>query len=82
MTTRHDTVTYPSTTHTAIKADYGILVNNTDILVNSEDYYIDGSMVMRNTQVALGIRCNDRVILCNSRDIDCNGATICRNIEY
>jgi len=41
------------TTHTETKPGYGILADNQSIYADSEDYYVDGAVVMRNTVDAM-----------------------------
>jgi len=74
--------TYGSTTYKKTEPGLGILADNQDIYADSDRYYADGSIVMRETTSEQGLRCNDRVILCNDRTRTVVGGTYFKDYGY
>lgn len=68
-------ITYQTTTPLAEAAGRRIMANDTTIYANSEEYYADGSVVMRNiVSNHPEIKCNNTTIKCNDRwTVLCNG---------
>ena len=74
----YNKVSYDSETYVDTNAGRGLLANDQVILANSEEYYADGSVVMRdNVAFEPVIKCNNTVILCKDKwTVRCDGSEV------
>jgi len=82
MVTTYSDISYSSTTSTDTAPGRGLLVTETAFYVDNEDYYVDGSVVMRDVVNRTIIKCNDTNVLCNSRTVLCNNSDLIDEVSY
>ena len=79
-----------TTTHYDTYPGLGIKADDTLIDADTEDYYADGAVVMRDIEYPsdthatemFNLKCNERVIGCNSTEFNCTGSVMLYEESY